>query len=272
MQRLKVNALKTLMWFDDSTNLATESVASRNFFDETLRDYKGRLRNQVYGRGPCRWAYYALPPDRQGMSFYPYKTSAIFICVAPYSGNEQRRFEDNFRRAANNLKKHSQTQEENNLILFGLPPSVSISQATEWLVRKFSSEYKSVGAVLLTRKVPVVSLDRRSTYVSIECALVSNPESSRKLEYGLELQLPIGVLETEEPKTAFVVDDKVRFETGSCYHFQKGQIFYHDIAQRRRYHCSRIPGVDVTVVMEPFPGERVGYRPIHPPTDDLVLL
>ncbi|MDQ7785837.1 MAG: hypothetical protein RDU20_23350, partial [Desulfomonilaceae bacterium] len=246
MQRLKVNAVKALMWFTESTDLASPSLAGGDFFDQTLKDHKRRPSKRVYEQGPCSWAYYPLPPDPQNMPFYSRKISAVLICVAPHLGNEQKRFEDNFRRAAKNLKKQSQTEETNNLILFGLPPSVSIKQATGWLVDKFFRDYKSIGGVLLTRKVPVVSVQRKITYVAIEYSLVLNPESSRNLDYGLKLQLPIGVFESEEPKTAFVVNDKVLFETGSCYHFQKGQMYYHDLSRRQSYDFSRVPGVEVT--------------------------
>lgn len=272
MQRLKVNAIKTLMWFTESTNLSNASLANANFFDETLNDYKKRPGNQIYERGACQWAYYDLPPDRQNMSFHPDRISVVLICVAPHLGNEQRRFEDNFRKAANNLKKQTQTGETNNLILFGLPPSVSIRQASEWLERKFSKDYSAVGGALLTRKVPVTSLDSRNTHVSLEGTFISNPESSHKLEYGLKLKMPIGIVEKGEPKTAFMVGDKVMYETGSCYHFQKGQIFYHDVEGKRSNQFTRIPGVDVSLITAPVPGRWVEISPPYPPTEDLVLL
>ncbi|MQL50851.1 hypothetical protein GFC01_00880 [Desulfofundulus thermobenzoicus] len=221
-----------------------------------------------------------MPIDMKDFCYYPNDISILFICGSPYLQDEQKRLENLIRRAARNLKKHSNTidQDNINMIMISLPPAVSLTNARRWLMNKFNSDYSSITAVFLTRTVPTVEKDLSTMLPLNEVAFVSNPNAKVNWAsfvppgYVLSATIPFGKISEEESKMFLVADDNFS-PTGEVYLFQRGQIFHEHINGPMEYTFKRIPGVQHHVVFAPTPGAgQMMVSSITPPEDAFLIL
>jgi len=166
-----------------SEKLYASAKSDVNFAKSKLTDIvqaygaNGR-KHIVYSLRNSNIAVLPLLPWNDGWSYTESKLSYVLRVGYKHPSSEQKRFEDLFRRAAKNLKKHSSASDKNivNVIMIGVPEYVSLATAEKWASAKFNKDYSSIALALLYRCVPCRSNDDiSSTVISNEFKYVFNP-------------------------------------------------------------------------------------------------
>lgn len=279
MQKNRLNFLEVILSFlktdefIEHDNLKQQIIAC-------LNDYKNGKRVYGYQIGGWFLRIFEMPLDLKGYRFYPNSISLMFLCMSPYFHNEQTRFENLFRKAAKNLKKHGKpiNKDNINIIMIGIPASISLVTAKKWLQAKFERENSSISAVFLTRTIPVSEKDLSSTHPQNEVSFVINPFAIIKWQefipkdYVLKADLQFGTI-TEEPSKIVLIADEKQLELEEVYMFQKGQVFHEHISGEMTYEFNRKPGIQQSVVFRPIPGqEQMILSSISPPEDSFIII
>lgn len=214
-----------------------------------------------------------------GWRFGHQDVSIQFNCIVPIEREEQKRFEDLFRRAATNFKKNVQLPDSRsvNVVMIGLPSSISMSLAETWLNGQFTTSFSSISAVILTRYIPTNSADNSKTMTGFEFKVIPNqratqiwPDGSKedRIVGRLEIGVPIGV----ESKQVMIIDSK-SIDMTNYFNFQRGQIYHEHMSGPVKYMFNSIPGVRIFSVIKPDPDqESITLEAIRPPSDDFVIL
>lgn len=180
------------------------------------------------------WTVIATPlaSDVSGTRISRLKESYNIVIATPYHSSEQKRFEDLFRRAAHNLRRHypSVSEQATNMIMIKLPDSVSIRTAAEWLKSKFAADYSTITAVMFYR-CSLRKDEQGVTFIGQELFLMNNPHAKvpwDKISSGIDqmhLMAPIGNLLTGDPVVKIIVGD-VTLASGSLYMYHEGVMHY----------------------------------------------
>lgn len=214
-----------------------------------------------------------------GWRFGHQEVSLQFNCLLPIEAEEQKRFEDLFRKAAANLKKHAPLLDSDsaNIVMIGLPSSIRMSLAETWLSGQFTAFFSSISAVILTRYTPTHSSDDKTTMTGFEFKVIPNPRATRPWPDGtikdrlvgkLELGIPLG----DECRQIFMLGDKT-VDMTNYFNFQRGQIYHEHVSGPLKYTFNSIPGVRIFSVLKPYPDqESVILEAIRPPGDEFVIL
>lgn len=125
--------------------------------------------------------------------------------IRPIPESEQTRFEDLFRRAARNLTKHSPNPSDIqiNALMIGLPESISIEKAKNWVDERFSRKDSSkIAMVMLTKFLPAADVEKSATMNSLQLGFCfnNNYDSAsidflrRNAKTALKYVVPIGTI------------------------------------------------------------------------------
>lgn len=219
-----------------------------------------------------------LPMEDKGFKYSQCYPSFKFICISPFLQEEQKRLENLFRQAAKNLKKHCGKIDTNNInmIMIGLPHSISISTAKNWLENKFTHENTSITAVLLTRIIIVSGDDLKSSHIQNEVALITNPNAKvRWMDFIpenviLKGQLNFGtVTEVESELKLISGEEKINLE--NSYVFQKGEVYLEHILDNFTFEFKNEPDIKYNLILRQS-SEGILIEPILPPNDEVVVL
>ena len=156
--------------------------------------------------------------------------SAVTRVSYSFSASEQTRFENLFRRAAKNLKKHTKnaTNTSINMIMIGLPEYVSLAIAEKWVNSKFINDYSSIALVLLHRSVPCRDPKNPSdTVISNEFKFIINqqyPNLSVELLKSMKLNItvPFGTISFSDSTMVFMDENGNSLTIDGCFVYQKG--------------------------------------------------
>lgn len=204
--------------------------------------------------------------------------SLQFNCLFPIPKEEQKRFENLFRQAATNLKNKAQplSPGEANVVMIGLPASISIPTAESWLKGQFTSTYSSISAVVLTRYLPVQSVNQSESMTGFEYKVISNPNSSQMWpdpeKDKLVGSIPLGMPLEDEPRQ-LLMSNLGGIDVTNFYAFQRGQIYHEHVSGPLEYTFKAMPGVRIFSTLRPIPGqESIMLEAIRPPEDEFVIL
>lgn len=288
--RLRASNVQMVMWLRDQ-NGQPPVEHLKEVISETLRIYiEGGDTDKLQTDKLGGWVMQVNNADNcpEGSTVDAGQVSTRFLCLAPFRQDEQKRFENLFRRASTNLKRHGQpiNADNINVIMIGLPPAVSIARAKKWLSGKLSRENTSITAVILNRFIPIIGDGSSGPSVQYEFALILNPNASVTWQefaaggISLGAKLPIGnvqdVTEAHEMESyAAIKIDGSLINVGDCYVFQRGEVY-----------CRTDPGmkdIEITVPQESgvqynyiiellTPGNAMAIEFNTPPHHALVLL
>lgn len=274
-----------------SFQVVLELFDPENRFKLTLGELQSGITNQLV-------AYRGGPPVRRGIGGWRLTiaplhwgpdnrpvdrdyASHIFIYIAPHAQDEQRRFADRFKEAAQKLKIHGQPINDDNVnvVMIGLPPAVSLDTATRWLRHKFSRDNSSVSAVLLNRPMLASSADMSSISFQYEMAFVTNPNAkitwNRSLPRGFtnSLKVPIGSLTETESYPALNLGGEL-IKLKDKYTFQRGEINLEagPAGKEMKINYFEAFGIWYNVVVRDQDGRALGITVPTPPDNALVLL
>ena len=200
--------------------------------EQVTRNICHPLMDTVFTAGTWTVHVGLLPPSEPNLVVSTYVTPSYHIIVAsPLNSGEQRRFENLFRKATNNLKKHhpSVSRMSINMIMIKLPESVSFGTAAYWLDGQFTSAYSSITAVLLYRTS--LRRDNEGVFVSHEVFLRHNPHAKVSWDTisggldSLRLVVPVGKHSTGDPVTSVLLGNTTIAE-GPMYLYRRGLIHY----------------------------------------------
>ena len=288
--RLRASSLQVVMWLRDQ-NRQPPIQHLKDVISETLQIYleggdANNLQPDKLGGWVVQISNVCNCPE--GFILDAGQVSTRFLCLAPFLQDEQRRFENLFRRASTNLKRHGQpiNADNINVIMIGLPPSVSIARAKKWLSDKLSRENTSITAVMLNRFIPITTDGASGTSVQYEYALILNQNARVTWQeftsggISLGAKLPIGniqdVTEAQEMESyAAVKSDGSLISVGDCYVFQRGDVYCKAGPEIMGTELT-VPqesGVQYNYIIEPLTaGNAIALEFNTPPYHALVLL
>jgi hypothetical protein len=125
--------------------------------------------------------------------------------IRPLPKSEQTRFEDLFRRAVRNFTKHSPNPSDIqiNALMIGLPESISVKKAKDWVDERFSRKDSSrIAMVILTKFLPAADVEKNATLNSLQLGFCfnNNYDSAsidflqRNAKSALKYVVPIGTI------------------------------------------------------------------------------
>ena len=201
----------------------------------------------------------SLSCDQTGFDLSNNKISYQLNLACKFANDEQTRFENLFRNATKNIKKHSPKQSLNhfNAIMIGLPSNVSIHTAKSWLENRFVGNASEITFVLLTRCIPATNIKNNTTINSVEVAIVFNPiANAAVVEFGKNknmflLTTPVGVVSCNESKNVVMSETGEQLDLSEFYAFQKGRFCYQHINGPIEFNFNSIPGIEQEVLVDP---------------------
>lgn len=217
--------------------------------------------------------------ETPGWMFWNQEVSLQFNSIIHIDREEQKRFEDLFRKAAAKFKKHAPTPDSRsaNVVMIGLPSSIRMSLAEAWLNGQFTTSFTTISAVILTRYIPTHSPDNSTTMTGFEFKVIPNPRAIQPWPDGtkedrligkLELGTPLGV----ESKQVMMIGSK-SIDMSNYFNFQRGQIYHEHVSGPLEYNFNSIPGVRVFSVLKPYPDQAsITLEAIRPPDDEFAIL
>jgi len=283
MKELQINAIQIILIHAPEKTVELTDLKLGIY--RSLAHFKHYLGTDViYELNGCIIKISKIEVDNPEYCIFPHKQSLIFLSLKEYGQEEQKRFEDLFRRAAKNVKKHSEEINENNInmIMIGLPPSISLKKAKNWLISKFENEHSSITTVLLSRTIPVYEKDLSSSFVQTEICFVPNPKAKVPIYdfmpegKSLVAYVPYGRVTEEEAKINLVISNKTNqtlHHLEDVYMYQKGQIYHLSKKETLEYVFPRQPGIHYHCVFKLFnKQEPMILSAKYPPKEEFLIL
>ncbi len=252
----------------------------RNQIEYCLSEYKISKEFHAYKIGGWLINIIPLTCEEKGFYFHNGIVSFKFLGISPYKQEEQNRFENLFRRAASNVKQHCNKIDNDNInmIMIGVPTSISIKTAEGWIQDKFKREYSTITAVILNRTQYIKMEDTSEMCILNEIATISNPNAKVKLHefypegYTLKSEIPFGLVTLEESKNKLFIGDE-RFDIDDSYIFQKGQIFHEHVNGEMSYTFKNEPGIKYVSIFKPDQCDKPLFlEPGYPPDSNFLLI
>jgi len=217
-----------------------------------------------------------------GSKFWGGAPSHTFVALAPFLGDEQRRFEAKVEDAIANVRRHCPAEPgvATNALMIKLPPSVSLETARTFLIERLDAATSDVAAVLLYRSTFVTTTDGSQSFVAHEKQWVENPFARVSIAvlnggpYDFHFQVPIGEISLAESRAELHIGDAT-IDVSRSYFFVRGHHFYQTIGRANgeaRFSFTRVPNISTTWMVVRPRRDDLRFDFHHPDEDELLLI
>lgn len=275
-----VSGIGMLLSLADTENNYSEKELIKNL-EICISEYSNNQEHNIFQAKNWQLEISNLRNPPKDYFYNKSESSYKFLMLSPYWQDEQKRFEDLFRRSASNLKKQTIALSLNsiNAIMIGLPNCVSMEIAKSWLIDKFDRENSTISMVLLTKVKSIVDLSGGEKFIQNEVVFVDNPKAQVSLNDFMKgrqliIKYPYGEITQKESKLRYQ-NQYMSVPINQHYAFQRGQIIYEaPFSNNYNHTLTEEPGVLHSIVFQLNKDDpnKLKISPRVPPNSDMIIL